>query len=178
MNIEDLIKQNRDQLNRDIPPDEMWNNIRKDWKAEKKQPHWWKVAAILFITLSLGLLINNISLQKQVDELASLSDISKEYETIEKSYMQQINRLESSIVIHEIESNEDYGWLLDELSTLEEINTLYRKDIGIVSEDHLVEVLIDYYEKKIRLLKKLDLEIKRANKFNENEETHTHILNS
>ncbi|MEQ9231256.1 MAG: hypothetical protein RIF46_11290, partial [Cyclobacteriaceae bacterium] len=49
-----------------------------------------------------------------------------------------------------------------ELEALEEINKQYRADIGTeADEELLVNALIDYYEKKIRLLKKLELEINR-----------------
>ena len=177
MNIEDLIKQKRDELDLETPPSDLWNDIHKDWKTKKESFPWWKVAAIIFITFSVGLLINNVLLRQQVDELASLSDISNEYEVIEKGYITQINQLETSLPLEEISANEDLKWLAEELSMLDEVNTIYRKDIGIVNEDQLVEVLIDYYEKKIRLLKKLELEIKRLNKFNENEKTNTDNIN-
>ncbi|WP_436516156.1 hypothetical protein [Ekhidna sp. To15] len=175
MNIEELIKKRKDQLDLDSPPAELWDEIQKDWKQEKKFS-WWKAAAAIFIATSIGLLLHNISLQSQMDELASLGDISEEYKSIEDSYLIQISELESSIEISQARSQEDFTWIFDELNTLEEINKLYRNDIGKINEDQLVGVLIDCYEKKIRLLKKLELEIKRTNKFNNDEETNTNSV--
>ncbi len=177
MNIEDLIKKRKKELDLDIPPADIWNDIQKEWKPKKSQFHWWKIAAIVFITLSLGLLINNFSLQKKVDELATLGDISEEYREMENSYVSQINQIESELPLEQIKAQKDLSWILEELNTLEEVNQLYRKDIGVINEDQLVGVLIDYYEKRIRLLKKLELELKRTNKFNENEETNTDNIN-
>ncbi len=176
MNIEELIKKRKDQLDVETPPAELWDGIRKEWKSEKHFS-WWKVAAVIFITTSLGLLLHNISLQSQVEELATLGDISDEYKRIEDSYLTQINELESSIEITQAKSQNDFNWIFEELQTLDEINQLYRKDIGKINEDQLVGVLIDCYEKKIRLLSKLELEIKRTNKFNNDEETHTNSVN-
>ncbi|MEO9485425.1 MAG: hypothetical protein ABJG47_18340 [Ekhidna sp.] len=175
MNIEELIKQRKEQLDVETPPVEMWDEIKKDWKSEKTMS-WWKVAAVIFITTSLGLLLHNISLQNRVEELATLGDISEEYRSMENSYVTQIKALESSIEINQVKSKDDFYWIFEELNALDEINNLYRKDIGKINEEQLIGVLIDCYEKKIRLLKKLELEIKRTNKFENNEETNTHSV--
>ncbi len=176
MNIEDYIKERKDNLNIDTPPEGLWNEIKKDWKPDKSFS-WWKAAAVIFIATSLGLLLHNISLQNQVEELATLGDISEEYRDIENDYLQQINTLESAIEINEAKSQEDFSWVFEELDALDDINELYRQDIGKINEEQLVGVLVDYYEKKIRLLKKLELEIKRTNKFKNNEETNTDSIN-
>lgn len=175
MNIEELIKKRKEKLDVETPPTELWDGIRKEWKSEKSFP-WWKAAAAIFIVTSLGLLLQNISLQNKVDELASLGDISEEYRSIEDSYLTQIQELETSIQINQVRSQNDFNWIFDEINALDEINDLYRKDIGKISEEQLVGVLIDCYEKKIRLLKKLELEIKRTNKFNNHEETNTNSV--
>ncbi|WP_424961122.1 hypothetical protein [Ekhidna sp.] len=174
MNIEDLIKKRKENLDIDSPPPDLWDGIKQEWKNEKSvKLSWWKVAAVIFITTSVGLLIHNISLQNTVDKLASLGDISTEYRELEDNYVSQINQLEANIPMKELKSNEDFQWIQEELKTLDEVNKLYRQDIGKINEEQLVGVLVDYYEKKIKLLRKLELEIKRANKFKDNEETDT-----
>lgn len=177
MNIEDLINKKKDQLDLDVPPAELWESIKKEWKKEKKQQlSIWKVAAIIFITTSIGLLIHNVSLQDQVDTLASLGDISEEYKVIEDDYISQINQIESSLEIQRAKNESDYAWIFDELNSLDEVNEMYRKDIGNVDENLIVGTLIDHYEKKIRLLKKLELEMKRNNKTDENEKDHNNSI--
>ena len=169
MKIEDLIKSRKEGLDLDIPPDELWQGIKKEWKKEKKSFQWWKVAAIIFMTISLGLLTQNVILKQKVDKLASLGDISPEYKKVELDYLTQVSKLEATLPISEIKNKDEFEWIFQKLQTLEDINLLYRKDIGIAKKDQLVGVLIDYYEKKIRLLRKLELEIKRSNKFKSNE---------
>ena len=81
----------------------------------------------------------------------------------------QINQIETEISFEEVRGDEDMAWMVEELNVLDEVNDLYRRDIGKINEDQLVEVLIDYYEKKIRLLRKIQLEIERSNKFKNDE---------
>ncbi|WP_420318735.1 hypothetical protein [Ekhidna sp.] len=174
MNIEELIKKRIDQLDRDSPSPELWDAIKKDWKSEKRPfSGAWKVAAVIFITISAGLLLHNISLQNKVEELASLGDISEEYREMENQYLAQINEIESKIPIKEVRNSSDFEWIFQEMNTLDEVNMLYRKDIGMINKDQLVNVLIDHYEKKIRLLRKLELEIERSKKIEKNETDNT-----
>lgn len=174
MKIDELIKQRKDQLDVEHAPPEVWQGISAELKKPKTSHfQWWKVAAIIFICFSIGLFVQNRLLQNQVDELASLGDISEEYSVMENDYITQVNQLQSAIPINELKEQEDYKWIFEELKILEEINTMYRSDIGKVNKEQLVGVLIDYYEKKIKLLKKLELEIERNEKRNTNEKATT-----
>jgi len=174
MKIDELIKERKNGLDVEAPPAEVWQNIRQEWKPEKKRNfEWWKVAAVIFICLSIGLLIQNRLLWSQVNELASLGDLSDNYAKVEKEYLSQVGFLEESIPLDDLKDIDDYQWIFEELELLEEINTMYRADIGQVNEEQLVGVLIDYYEKKIKLLKKLELEIERNSNRNKNEKTDT-----
>lgn len=162
------------------PPSDLWNKIRDEWKKEEKPAsthHWWKVAAIVFISTSLTLLIYSLSLQNKVEQLASLGDISEEYMEMENQYKAEIGVLESSIKNQKVNLENDFQWIADEMKTLEEINELYRRDIGqVANQAQLTGALIDYYEKKIKLLKKLELEINRTKKFNDNEKDDTDTI--
>lgn len=171
MKIDDIIKNKKDLLDVEQPPEELWVNILKEWKKETKSyMKIWKVAAILLLTSTIALLIYTQSLQNQVMRAASLGDISKEYKLLEKDYTGQIEILEASLPLDEIRSNKKFDWLIDELNTLDEINKMYQNDLGKgVAKEQLVGVLIDYYEKRIKLLKKLDLELKRVKKANNKE---------
>lgn len=178
MRIDDIIEKQKNQLDLETPPPEVWKNIVTDWKLDSKSGgnsfQWWKVAAMVFISTSVVLLIYSLSLQNKVNQLASLGDISKEYQVIEGQYQSEIASLEANVNIQEVSENDDFNWIVEEMKTLEEINELYRKDIGLAAvQNELVRALVDYYEKKIKLLKKLELEINRTQKFNNNEKDAT-----
>ena len=78
MRIEEIIKRQKDLLDVEEPPSELWKDIKAEWKDDAKTPanQWWKVAAVIFISTSIALLIYSHSLQNKVNELASLGDIS------------------------------------------------------------------------------------------------------
>jgi len=163
--IEQQLKDKREMLDLEEPPKALWHNIRSEWQkpvTKSTYATWWKVAAILFLVSSVTLLVQNAILKQEVDELASLGDISHVYRKIERNYQLEINQLTRSISLYEIGSKEEYKWVLEELQSLEEINKQYREDIGKpVDQERLINALLDYYEKKIRLLRKLQLEINR-----------------
>ncbi len=172
MKIEELINERKDQLDIEQPPEDAWGGIKQKWQQKQtKTTIWWKVAAILMVALSIGLFINNQHLKREVSKLASLSDFSDKYSIIEKSYITEIKSIENNIPIMELKTQEEYQWLFEELTLLEEVNNMYRSDIGKVNEEQLVGILIDYYEKKIKLLKKLELELERNSKQTKNEAT-------
>lgn len=175
MKIDDIIKNKRDQLDVEQPPTDLWEGIKKEWKQESKPSYvWWKIAAILFLASTFALIIHTQSLQNQVDKLASLGDISKEYNVLEKNYQSQIMVLETSISFDKMNEDNDFSWLIDELNTLEGVNKMYQQDLGRgIAKEQLVGVLIDYYEKRIKLLKKLNMEIERAEKIQNNESEKT-----
>ncbi len=163
--IEDQIKEKRKELDIEVPSSEVWNGIREGWKKKETQPtsfQWWKIAAAIFFVSTIGLIGYSLYLKKEVEELASLGDISPEYQAIEASYNSEISLLTSTLSIDSLIISDDYGWVAEEMAQLDEINEQYRADIGSdADQELLIRALLDYYEKKIRLLKKLELEIKR-----------------
>ncbi|MEP5610903.1 MAG: hypothetical protein ABJP45_01575 [Cyclobacteriaceae bacterium] len=182
MRIEDIIKKQKNQLDLESPPTELWDRVKSDWKTESIKEtagsfQWWKIAAMVFISTSIALLLYSLSLQSKVNQLASLGDISSEYQVLERQYQNEIASLEVNINIQEVSTSEDLSWIVEEMKTLEEINNIYRRDIGRVpDQNELVKALVDYYEKKIKLLKKLELEINRTQKFNNDEKGNTDTI--
>lgn len=174
--IEELIKKNRDDLDIETPPAGVWEGIRTEYQqmhaADTRAFSWWKVAAVVFLTSSVGLFVYSLSLKDRVNELASLGDFSEEYREMEQNYQQEIMTISREISLDEVMTLDDLAWMVEELRALEQVNEQYRRDIGTDADpDLVVAALIDYYEKKIRLLKKLELEINR----NENEKRITNI---
>jgi len=164
--LEDIIKENQHKLDVDEVPSDAWSGILKEWKgrnASRDYSNWWKIAAVLFFLSTAALIVYNIGSGNQAtNQLASLGDISKEYKKMEKAYVSEINAIQTTINFDETTGYEDLEWLFQELEELDKINEIYRKDIGeVVNQERLVNALIDYYEKKLRLLRKIQLEINR-----------------
>ena len=162
MQIEELIKQRRDRLDLENPPEELWQGIQKGWKRQPGFPVW-KYAAILLIGVSTALVFYSLNLQKQVNQLATLSDISEDYRKLEHEYVTQISLLEERLDLHDLTSQSEFDWLLNELRLLDEVNEVFIKDLSTAApEEQVVKAIIDYYEKKIRILNKIEQEQKRS----------------
>lgn len=171
--IEQQLCDQLQQLDVEEVPESVWSGIQSKLPKPRKGGSiqlLWKVAAVLFLATSITLILRNNSLEHQIEELASLGDISPEYRELETTYNNEINQLTSSLPMDQIINEKEFSWMIEEMKSLEEINRHYRKDIGkSVDQERLVDALIDYYEKKLRLLKKLELEINRQ----QNEKEHT-----
>ena len=129
-----------------------------------------KIAAGITIGLLVGLLL--YQRDARIETLYSLGDISPEYQKVETQYQETVDALYQKIDFQSLDTAE-YQWLLDEIDYLDQMNTEIRDDIDSnVNSEKLVKSLIDYYEKKIRLLERLELEINRA----KNEEERTTVL--
>lgn len=163
MKVEELIKARKDQLDLDSPPDELWQGIQEGWKKQPKYPPLWKYAAILLIGVSTALMFYSLSLQQRVDQLTALSDVSESYRDLEQGYITQISLLEEKLDLKRLASNKEFEWLLNELMLLDEINEVFLRDLSTnAPKDQVVKAIIDYYEKKIRILNKLEQEQKRS----------------
>jgi len=164
MQIEDLIKARRDRLDLENPPEELWQGIQKGWK---KQPRFsiWKYAAMLLIGTSTALIFYSLNLQQQVNQLSKLSEISEDYRTLEQAYITQISLIEKRLNLKKSDSSKEFKWLFEELELLDEVNEIFLKDLNTAApKDEVVKAIIDYYEKKIRILNKIELEQKRTTK--------------
>ncbi len=164
MSIKKYIDKNRSQLNNAEPPADLWESIGPQIKAppQKRFPYFWAAAIVLFaasisIIWQADFLKPNKEAQRQVLPSSFLS--------LEKNYSRDLDSLQSRIPLAELRQDPDLSWIVGELEALEKINTKYRADIGKgVPEEELVKVLIDYYEKRLHLLIRIERELKRKEK--------------
>ena len=159
--FEKEIIQRREEMDQlDTPPD-LWQNITKEafhLSKHRTLIRYWQIAAsLLFVTcIGLGYLL----IQKN-DEPMQLGDISPAYMQMEIEYIQEIEQIYASLPIDSI-SHADFSWLLDELSYLDTIRSEYLKDLPTAHDrEKVIRALVDYYEKKLKILRKLELEINR-----------------
>ena len=168
MNIEEYINSRRDQLDIETPPSDIWSEI--NGTSIKPPIQWWRYAAIflLFTTTLMGFYISY--LQGEVDERTRLGDLSQEYLTLEQEYLHQISLLEENVDFELLAASQNHNWLVQELQSLDKVNELFLEDLSTSApEEQIAKALIDYYEKKIRILNKIELEQKRSTKHQKNE---------
>jgi len=169
MSIKEYIDKNRAQLDQAEPPTELWSSISGQIKAppKKRFPYYW-VAAILIVALSVPLFWQTDFIQSKQEPKRQV--LPSSFLSLEKNYSRDLDSLQSRIPLAELEQDPNLNWILEELQALEKINEKYRADIGKgVPEEELVKVLIDYYEKRLHLLIRIERELKRKEKHHPHE---------
>lgn len=169
--LEELLKNNKQQLDFDEPNDELiWKGISSELNSKKSQARLvlsWAAVLVPLVGLGIYFLSENIKPDNPQDEMVySLSDLGPEWKELEANYEADIE--DKMLLINEQAPGEKLEMLMDQLKILDEVNLQYRKDIPSVNDERLINTLIDYYEKKTRILEKILMEIERE-KRHENE---------
>ncbi len=77
------------------------------------------------------------------------------------NYQQEVEALQNQVQSKKINPSE-YAILFEELDYIEEVEGEFRSDIPLVNDkERLAEILVDTYEKKIKLLERLLEQIER-----------------
>ncbi|WP_319479514.1 hypothetical protein [uncultured Draconibacterium sp.] len=164
-NLERYLKEQRLKLDVEDPEhDIVWEGISNQLHQNRKQslPHWfWKVAAIFLFVVSATYFVLNETSEKQM-VVVQLSDISEELGNKEAS-LQQVVNAKREIVEQELSAeNSEIRFLLNELNNLDEIYATYQKDLNnTIDNEPVIHVMLDYYEKKIKVLNRILLEIEK-----------------
>lgn len=163
-NLEKYLKENRLKLDIDEPDDNtIWERIKNG--MDKKHfvlPGWfWKAAAIfLFIVSGTYFIMNETSEDKIV--IVTLADISEDLGKQETKLIELVNIKWEQLKPLLSNENPDIQFLLDELNELDNVYNTYQKDLtDSGANEQIVAVLLDYYQKKIRILNRLLHEIKK-----------------
>ncbi len=162
--IEKYLKENRLRLDVD-QPDEMriWSGIRDKLKKDKaKSGNWfWKVA-VVFLVAVLSTYITVKETSKEQVIVITLGDISKELGQQEAELKQIVDLKWKELEPFSGKEKSEFKFIFDELDELDEIYKTYEQDLNTIGKnEQIINVLLDYYEKKIQLLNQLALEIEK-----------------
>jgi len=162
--MEKYLKENRLRLDIEQPDDDsIWEGIKGGMEKKRQSlPSWfWKVAAIfIFVIPTIYLLVNERSENQVV--IVTLSDISKDLGTREAQLKQMVNLKWDEVQKQLPEKNTDFQFLLDELNALDTIYHIYQKDLNnTIDNEPVIHAMLDHYEKKIKILNRLLLEIEK-----------------
>ncbi len=173
MDIEKYLTKNRLKLDAEQPDNnKIWNKIKKETgNAKLVQNNWfWKIAAVFLFGVLLTYVVVKET-QKDRIVIVTLADISKDLGQQETELKQIVDTKWKEIEPLTAEQKTEFQFLLDELNELDKIYKTYEKDLYTTGEnEQIIHVLLDYYQKKIRILNRLALEIQKQ-KNNENNVT-------
>ncbi|WP_346858804.1 hypothetical protein [uncultured Draconibacterium sp.] len=163
-NIEKYLKEKRLKLDVEEPEQDLiWEGIRSGLQQQKKGlPEWfWKVAALFIFVVSATYFVTNETSKKQI-VVVNLSDVSKELGE-QESQLKHLANLKWEEVQQQLpEKNTELQFLLDELNELDAIYDTYRQDLNqTINNEPVARAMLDYYEKKVRILNRLLLEIEK-----------------
>ncbi len=179
--FEDYLKSQQKQMDIEDPDDQLiWNGIQKS--IEKPQPNWkqhfWKAAAILiFMASSTYILVNEFYRDKPQNIYnITLSEIEPEYADKVAAYrtdfeqkLRQVNGLDTKQLAQ-------FDYFFNELNNLDTMYRGYQEDFHNYGYDErLVKAMLDYYEKRVRVLDRVLMEIQKHKDYEQRKEVHTEI---
>lgn len=167
MNIDkEIAKHKNELLEFSAPPNGSWQSIKKAWhkKDSYTKPWIWAAAAVLIVTVGFI----GFEMGKNAQPEFSLASINPEYEPMERAYKNQIDSLSKELIPLKESDNESIKELWEEMNALDSALIPYKQD-GIlqIPERELIWVLTDHYEKKLRLLQRIQREMNRKNEKHE-----------
>ncbi len=175
--FEKYIRQHRAELDTEKPDrDYLWEGIQVTLlkKKYKRKVKIWQVAAVLFGVIALGqlsyLFLNSSggeNNQVVATDTIYNSGQNGAFQALEANYQKEVEALENQVQSKKINHSE-YAILFEELDYIKEVEGEFRSDIPLVNDkERLAEILVDTYEKKIKLLERLLEQIERDEKRNQ-----------
>lgn len=172
-NLEKHIKEQRALLDSIEQPemDIIWNGIQGQLEQRPKSGwnitlgrYWQMTIAASICLLVAGTLFIQLNFKKQ-EQLPNLASFYPELAEEEAKYQQLISDKETEINLTKIDQLE-YQHIFTELKLLE---TFHKESLidftSDVPNEQIVQVLIRYYEQKIRILERLSKEIEKRKEY-------------
>lgn len=185
-NLEQHIRQNREELDHIEMPetDLIWQGIQQDLQEEEQKEEvqhqlrvshrkmWWTVGLAASIAFLIGVGLTLWQTASPSNEIyftsTPLAAVSEDLAELEQEFQQTIQAKQTALNLEKINKN-NYKDIFLELKLLEEIHQEYVQDIPAFREkDQLVKTFIKYYERKIRILERLNREIEKKEYYEKN----------
>ena len=182
--FEKYLRERREELDRVETPrrEVIWEGVRAGLQEPASGNGWtlrvgaywrWSIAAGVAIMVGLGIwLWPDAPQQRQGDE-----DWAQFYPALadeERQFKQMVAEKEAQIQLDDLNKSE-FSYIFEELQLLEDVHRQMKEDLPVtLSEEELVQILMKYYERKIRILERLSREIEKR-KRDENKQ-HDQIL--
>ncbi len=172
--FEKYVVRHRAEMDTEEPDrDFLWEGVNVALLKQKynRRVKIWQVAAVLFAVIAMGQLtylflnpsgevVKNVATNDKTED----QEISGAFQALEANYQKEVAALENQVQSKKINPSE-YAILFEELDYIKEVEGEFRSDIPLVNDkERLAEILVDTYEKKIKLLERLLEQIERDEK--------------
>lgn len=162
--LEKYIESQRHTLDAETPRD-LWGGIQAEMLRKKYHNKLigWRIAASVALLFAVGHLGFDLALKNNTTPQQNGA-----FAALEIEYEQEVQQLKKEVKQKGISRNQ-YATLFEQLEYIDKIENEYRTDIPLANnKEKIAEILVDTYEKKIKLLERL-LEEADRNKRLENE---------
>ena len=184
MNIEDLIRENRDFFDDSKPSEGHFERFQAKLEAKSYTfnkrvsvlPYLLRAAAVA-ILVTLSSLWSWEHIFSPDSKKMSLSDVSYEYSEVERYYVQQVNLMEDEIKALPISGDgQEKEMLIAELENMDSMYEELQKDLKAnPDDDRVINAMIEHYQKKVDVMNYILSQLKEVNNENQlnNEENET-----
>ncbi|WP_340111395.1 hypothetical protein [Maribellus mangrovi] len=161
--LEKILQEKRLKLDVEEPESDLiWEGIRSGLSQRRGLPDWfWKVAAIVIFAVSATYFVVNETSKKET-VIYTLSDISSDLGKQEKELKQQVAYKWEAVKPELPADNPEVQFLLEQMDQMDTIYANYQRDLNrTLDNEPVIHVMLDYYEKKIKILNRLLMEIEK-----------------
>lgn len=166
--LEKILKEKRLKLDVEEPESDLiWDGIRSGLHKKKQLPDWFWKAAIFIFVMSATYFIASEHSKKQV-VILTLADISTDLGKQEQTLKQEVNLKWEEVEKQLPDNDPEIQFLLQQLNEMDAIYASYQKDLNrSLDNEPVIHSMLDYYEKKIRILNRLLMEIEKQKQVEE-----------
>lgn len=173
--FEDYLKENRDKLVKtQIDDHGIWDKIEAEQERRKAR----RIRSLYGAVACLALLMASFSFvnsyMKQAPEVLPLSLYSSAYGEVEENFIRSVS-YETELVTNEKVSAREQKVIQSYLKGVEELDIAYKGYCKVVErsgkcDDIIMELIIENYERRLELLRSLNIELKKDNSYEKNGE--------
>lgn len=169
--LEEHIRRNREELDRYTPPAGLWRKVKKELKKEKSTAkQWLSIAAMIVVILGTALVLfrpefrwSDSKRQNSNEQFTQLTPQLKETEIYYNNLVNSLYTEATPLLTNNPEIKKE---LNSDLSQLDSICSDLKKDLNDnISNQDVVEALVQNYRIKIRILEDM-LKVLKENENN------------
>ena len=179
--FEAYLKSQRQEMDIEDPDDQLiWDGISKSMEKPRLswKKHFWKAAAILiFLASSTYVLVNEFYRDRPQNIYnITLSEIEPGYAREVAAYRTDFQQKLEKVRQLDPSDMDKFKFFFDELNNLDTMYRGYQEDFHNYGYDErLVKAMLDYYEKRVRILDRMLMEIQKHKDYEQRKETQTEI---
>lgn len=179
--FEAYLRSQRPEMDVEDPDDHLiWDGISRE--LEEKRPtrfiNFWKVAAMIILLVSLTYVFYNEFIRQQPQNIynITLSDIEPEYAGKISNYRASFEQKMEEVNQQNTGELDKLDFFFQELNGLDTMYRHYQEDYHNYGYDErLVKAMLDYYEKRVRILDRMLMEIQKHKDYEKRKEIQTEI---